>query len=89
MKNLFLAKTKNQETIMQHTDKLLWKYYQIRALYPNIPNLNWELLKTACIYHDLGKMNVKFQNKIMSKLNEEGARYELLPALPTEPLGAP
>lgn len=78
MNNLFLAKTKNHETIQQHTDKLLWKYYQLKSLYPNIPNLNWKLLKEACLYHDLGKMNVKFQNKIMEKLNVEGASYTLL-----------
>lgn len=79
MKNYFFAKTANQETIQQHTDKLLSRYYEIRSIYPYIPELNWDALKIACIYHDFGKINSKFQNKIMNKLNESGSNFELLP----------
>ncbi len=77
-KNRFFAKTANLEKIQQHTDKLLSRYYELRALYPEIPNLNWKALRIVCVYHDFGKMNSKFQNKIMKKLNEMGYEFELL-----------
>lgn len=76
MGNPFLAKTKNRETIIEHTDKLYKNFLDLKRIYPNIENLDWYILKLACLYHDLGKMNIKFQNKLIKKLNakslEEG-----------------
>lgn len=68
MKNKALAKTKNEETIIEHTENLLENYELLKEIYPDIKNLDWEILRLACIYHDLGKLNTKFQNKIMEKL---------------------
>lgn len=68
-KNLFLAKSNPKETIMEHTDKLLDSFYLLKCIYPNLKNINWELLRIACIYHDVGKMNTKFQNKIIGNIN--------------------
>ncbi|WZL74334.1 CRISPR-associated helicase Cas3' [Clostridiaceae bacterium 35-E11] len=68
MKNPFLAKTKKQETIIHHTENLLKRLEQLREIYPHINNLDWDILKLACLYHDLGKMNTKFQNKLIKKL---------------------
>lgn len=68
MVNKALAKTKNEETIIDHTEELLKNYNILKDIYPDIKNLNWEILKLACIYHDLGKLNTKFQNKLMEKL---------------------
>ncbi|WP_158072878.1 hypothetical protein [Clostridium haemolyticum] len=42
----------------------------MKSIYPDILNLNWDILEKACLYHDLGKMNTKFQNKLIKKLNE-------------------
>lgn len=70
MENKFLAKTYKKETIIEHTRKLVDNFYLLKKIYPKI-DVNWELLYLACLYHDLGKMNSKFQNKIMNKLNEE------------------
>lgn len=64
MSNLFLAKSTPPETIAEHTDQVLFQYEQLKACYPTIPNVNWDILYLACLYHDLGKMNTKFQNKI-------------------------
>lgn len=69
MKNKALAKTKDEETIVGHTEELIKNYKLLKKYYPNIKNLDWDLLKLACIYHDMGKLNTKFQNKLMSKLN--------------------
>ncbi len=61
--NNYLAKSNPRETIQVHTDKLLTNYELLKNLYPNLLP-NWDILKYACIYHDLGKMNLKFQSKI-------------------------
>ena len=52
-KNLFLAKSNPKESIMEHTDKLLDEFYLLKSIYPNLKNVNWELLRIACIYHDI------------------------------------
>lgn len=71
MENLFLAKTNPKETIIEHTEKLNEQYNKLKKLYPSIQYLNWDILKLACLYHDLGKMNTKFQMKLMNKLELE------------------
>ena len=70
MKNLFLAKSNPKETIIEHTENLLKEYNRIKKIYPNLENVNWNLLYLACLYHDLGKMNTKFQNKIINNINK-------------------
>ena len=59
----FLAKSHFDETIQQHTDNVLKEYERLKKIYKNC-NVNWTLLEQACLYHDLGKMNSKFQRKI-------------------------
>ncbi|MGN2370736.1 CRISPR-associated helicase Cas3' [Clostridium cagae] len=71
MVNKALAKTKDEENIIGHTENLLKNYDILKKYYPNITNLDWRILRLACIYHDLGKLNTKFQNKLMEKLNYE------------------
>lgn len=61
--NRYLAKSNPEETIQQHTDKLLRNLELIKNFYPDL-NINWQLLRVASLYHDLGKMNLKFQSKI-------------------------
>lgn len=61
--NRYLAKSNPEETIQEHTDKLLENFEILKKLYLNL-EVNWEMLRIACIYHDLGKMNKKFQDKI-------------------------
>ena len=61
--NNFLAKSNPRETIQEHTDKLLDNFHLLKNLYKNI-RVNWDVLECACLYHDLGKMNVKFQSKV-------------------------
>lgn len=73
MKNKFLAKTKDEETILQHTDELIKNYRILKETYEDIDYLDWDILKLCCLYHDAGKVNTKFQNKLYEKLD-----YELL-----------
>lgn len=58
----YLAKSAG-ETIIQHTENLLKNYDLLKKYYPEIP-VNWSLLRLICKYHDLGKMNELFQQKI-------------------------
>lgn len=61
--NRYLAKSNPEETIQEHTDNLLTNYKILQENYPDIP-VNWYFLKLACLTHDLGKMNVYFQEKV-------------------------
>lgn len=66
--NFYWAKSNPKETIQEHTDSLLENLYILKTIYPNI-SINYELLRLACIYHDLGKMNVRFQSKIQASID--------------------
>lgn len=61
--NRFLAKSNPKETIKEHTDNLIKNYNLLKEIYPSL-NINWDILYKSCLYHDLGKMNIKFQDKI-------------------------
>lgn len=61
--NNYLAKSNPKETIVEHTDKLIDNYNILKTMYPWL-KINWDILYLSCIYHDLGKMNKKFQDKI-------------------------
>lgn len=67
--NNYLAKSNPRETIQEHTDKLLKNLDLLKCFYPDL-SINWQLLETASLYHDMGKMNLKFQSKI-----EDGKKY--------------
>lgn len=73
----FLAKS-NGETISEHTQNLLTQLEILKALYPQaLTKTEWQLLQLACKYHDLGKMNDKFQDKI--KNHKRGMEDDELP----------
>lgn len=62
---MYLAKSHPfKETIEKHTDNLLKKYETLKNIYGDKIIVNWDLLKLACIYHDIGKVNRVFQKKI-------------------------
>lgn len=64
---MFLAKS-NGESLIQHTNNLLMRCQNLQCLYPHILSKHeWQLLTLACAYHDLGKINDKFQTKIANK----------------------
>ena len=80
MENKYVAKTENEKTIYEHTKDLLRQYEIIKKQYPNIlQEKEWELLKDAILYHDLGKINTKFQNKLYLKLGYTQFLEDLFP----------
>lgn len=81
MENKSLAKTESEKTIKQHTDDLIYQYNILKSIYSDImPKVDWDLLKDAAAYHDLGKINSKFQNKLYKILKY----LETLPQLDNE-----
>ncbi|MFD1427747.1 CRISPR-associated helicase Cas3' [Kroppenstedtia sanguinis] len=69
------AKSNPIESIREHTDQLLMEYDRLRKAYgPQLSQLStrdWELLKLMVDYHDTGKADGVFQNKIRESLREE------------------
>lgn len=58
-----LAKSAPKEDIQTHTNNLLKNVELLQQLYPNL-QVDWGLLHWACVYHDLGKLHFKFQDRI-------------------------
>ncbi len=72
MENKYLAKSNKEKTIKEHTDDLLRQYKILKSLYPHIlDDAEWEILELAIKFHDLGKINSKFQNKLYKALKYE------------------
>ena len=59
----FWAKSNPRETVQEHTDKLIENFNKFKTIYPNL-NVDWDILYLACLYHDLGKISKKFQDRI-------------------------
>ncbi|MFA9378765.1 MAG: CRISPR-associated helicase Cas3' [Lachnotalea sp.] len=78
---IYLAKTNPEETIQEHTDNLLINLKILRKLYPDL-KVNWDLLYYACLYHDLGKMNSKFQLHIRNGRKVKGEIPHTILSLP-------
>lgn len=76
---MLYAKSKPEESIQEHTNRLienlniLKKLYGYRILRDKKFNKErfFELLKLACLYHDLGKVYTPFQNMILKDLNKK------------------
>lgn len=67
MKKEYIAKTRpKRETITEHTDGLVKNFNVLKDIYPDL-NIDWDILELACLYHDLGKTNHKFQEKIKGR----------------------
>ena len=67
MDNSYIAKTyPKTETIQEHTNRLVNNFNILKQLYAKL-KVDWDILELACLYHDLGKMNKKFQDKIKEK----------------------
>lgn len=71
----FWAKSAPKETVQEHTQQLLKRYDRLRERYesrlPVMSERDWELLRIAVQYHDVGKYDLMFQNKIRRALKME------------------
>lgn len=81
---MLYAKSKDGESIKEHTQKLLDNLQLLKNGYgEDILNNKdfdkdrfWMLLELACLYHDVGKVYTPFQNEILKKLG--------MPTIPTD-----
>lgn len=77
---IFYAKTNPIETIREHTDNVLDELSNLRETYKNDidcivsrfmdSNYFWAMLNLCSEYHDYGKSNLQFQNKLRNRLYE-------------------
>lgn len=68
---IYYAKSRPIETIQEHTGRLLALLSKLKELYPGmLDEKHWQMLYIACKYHDWGKRNVEFQNKIRAAIGE-------------------
>lgn len=82
----FYAKTNPKETIREHTDNVNREFYNLKSEYSKEINEIvskyidkddfWEILKMCCEYHDYGKANLQFQNKLRVILGKEKIKCE-------------
>ena len=68
--NHYLAKTDRCQTIIEHTEDLLRILDDFNNDFPEqLSNELKEMIYYACVYHDIGKVNRRFQNKLYEKLD--------------------
>ncbi|MEG0073285.1 MAG: CRISPR-associated helicase Cas3', partial [Clostridia bacterium] len=69
MEKEFLAKSNPKETIKEHTEKLIKCMDKFSKIYgDHFTKTELELIRIACQFHDIGKVNQVFQNKITGKI---------------------
>jgi len=66
----YFAKTAFEETIASHTANLIKQLNLLKSLYENKVSeyLDWEILRIVCLYHDIGKADINFQNYLRAIL---------------------
>lgn len=79
---MILAKSKPNETLMEHTESTLKVFKSIKFNYPDIPELCnvpnfWEYLFYTLFFHDFGKAAIGFQDSL-NKDNLWNYRHEIL-----------
>lgn len=73
-KYLCMRKAKEKETIREHTDRLKERAeYLFKNGYINDTHL-YQMLLQVCEYHDYGKLNKEFQNRIHRKYKYNGEK---------------
>lgn len=83
---MFYAKSNPEETIYDHTLELYKRYlflYEInKDKYPFMSTRDWWILELAVKYHDIGKADAVFQNKIRNVLKKLPLTYESSNSVP-------
>lgn len=70
-KYIFIAKSDPVQTVQEHTEKLLNIFNKFEKIYKSkFKGLEKELrlIEIACKYHDIGKINSRFQNRIKNNI---------------------
>lgn len=67
-----IGKVKKSRTLAEHTQDLLNCYDQIITSAITLSEKEKQMIRAGCVWHDLGKINSKFQNKIYQGTMENG-----------------
>lgn len=98
---MYYAKNKYEETIKQHTDKLLENLEILKNKYADKITCKidmdaerfWTLLEIVCLYHDVGKVFTPFQNMIRKQIGLQQIptkfNYELIKHEQISPMFVP
>lgn len=72
---IYYAKSDTRETIKAHTEQVLLRLQEYKRIYGRalflLSERDWQLLEIAVKYHDVGKADLFFQNKIRKKIGEK------------------
>lgn len=82
MPSSFLAKSEPAETIQQHTQALEERYQQLynycKDKISQMSSRDWELLKWAVLYHDVGKYDNHFQSMLKQNSTNSFKRIRII-----------
>lgn len=71
---IYYAKSNPVETVKEHTEQLLKRFRVFKQIYQKeitiLSERDWELLEISIRYHDVGKVDSIFQNKIRKVIGE-------------------
>ncbi|ARP50684.1 hypothetical protein B6259_07240 [Ruminococcaceae bacterium CPB6] len=68
---ILYAKSADCQTLQEHTEKCLEKYKELKTLYPALFSASdWKILYWAVKFHDIGKVDAHFQNKILKAIGK-------------------
>lgn len=70
-KYIFIAKSDPIQTVQEHTEKLLNIFNKFEKMYKSKfkeEEKELRLIEIACKYHDIGKINSRFQNRIKNNI---------------------
>lgn len=71
------AKSEDRQTLKEHTDKCLEKYEDLKSMYRSaFSERDWLILYWAVKFHDMGKVDAHFQNKIRKAIGEKPVKVE-------------
>jgi len=77
----YLAKSKPIETIATHTQELIKRFHILKEAYTDklsfLSEKDWKLLEWAVLYHDVGKYNPVFQQKLRKAIGESELAFDL------------
>ena len=74
--NCYIAKSNPKETLKEHTEKVLKVFSDFIRKYPKAFTKEYQnLMFTTCYYHDFGKANKLFQDKINGKTENQEKIY--------------
>ncbi|AZT91381.1 CRISPR-associated helicase Cas3' [Caldicellulosiruptor changbaiensis] len=90
-KIVIYAKSQPPETLQEHVDSLIHNFQILKDVYKkeidsilpdNVRDIFWDMLYSACVLHDCGKLFTPFQNVIRKHLKKEALKTTFENSIP-------